>query len=87
METELITLVLATLLGGGSVGRLWLKSRTRWHEEQLSESRKILIDNDSQHRKLNKVLDNQEEILHRLEDLERKLPERSRKQKNRNKEA
>lgn len=82
---EVLALVFATLLGGGSAGSLWFKTRTRWHQEQLSEARRILIDNDSQHRKLNNIVDNQEKILNRLDYLEKMLLERLKNSKQRKK--
>lgn len=81
MEEEVIALVFATLLGGGSAGRYWFKERSRWHQEQLSESRRILIDNDSQHRKLNNIVDNLDKILARLDYLETKVSRRSKNSK------
>jgi len=72
----LISFVFATLLGGGSMGRYWFRTRSRWHQEQLSESRRVLIDNDTQHRKLNNLMDTLSDVVKRLERIETQLEKR-----------
>lgn len=75
-ELDLAGIVMlgVTLLGGGGAGwRAWLRSRQTW-QEQISESRKILIDNEDQHRKLNAIRDHLENLTELVKSLESKLP-------------
>ena len=83
MEEELFAFVFATLLGGGSMGRYWFRTRSRWHQEQLSESRRVLIDNDTQHRKLNNLMDTLSDVANRLERIETQLEKRPTKSQKR----
>jgi hypothetical protein len=70
-----IVMLIVTLLGGGGAGwRVWLRSSQARHKEQLSEARKILIDNEDQHRKLNAIRDHLETLTETVKSLESKLP-------------
>jgi len=70
-----VLVLIVTLLGGGGAGwKAWVRKNSKMHQEQLGSSRRILADNEDQHRKLNNILDRLSEVLDKIESLEQKLP-------------